>query len=43
MWSTQIPVRLATSESVKIFWLDFTVTMSCSWNRASLPLASLLV
>src|SRR5215470_2565828 len=26
--STQIPVRLATSESVKIFWLDFTVTMA---------------
>src|SRR5437879_6273186 len=26
--STQIPVKLATSESVKIFWLDFTVTMA---------------
>src|SRR5947209_13646570 len=26
--STQIPVRVETSESVKIFWLDFTVTMA---------------
>src|SRR5258707_4490159 len=26
--STHIPVKLATSESVKIFWLDFTVTMA---------------
>jgi hypothetical protein len=23
-----MPVKLATSESVKIFWLDFTVTMA---------------
>src|SRR5262249_15427763 len=40
MWSTQIPVKLATSESVKIFWLDFTVTMVLLLDRASLPLAS---
>src|SRR5689334_4348943 len=25
-WSTQIPVRVATSESVNIFWLALTVT-----------------
>src|SRR5437016_10954773 len=40
--STQIPVKLATSESVKIFWLDFTVTMAqllCSALTSSiLPL-----
>src|SRR5216684_960568 len=28
--STQMPVKVATSESVKIFWLDFTVTMAPS-------------
>src|SRR5215467_1206547 len=28
--STQMPVSVATSESVNIFWLDFTVTMAHS-------------
>src|ERR1700761_8614754 len=34
-WSTQIPVSVATSESVKIFWLAFTVTMALAsfWTR----------
>jgi hypothetical protein len=27
-------VRLATSESVKIFWLDLTVTMALLLDRA---------
>jgi hypothetical protein len=36
MWSTQMPVKLATSESVNIFWLDLTVTMALLLDLYSL-------
>jgi hypothetical protein len=32
-----MPVKVATSESVKIFWLDFTVTMAVSFALRPLP------
>src|SRR6266704_6239747 len=42
--STQMPVKLATSESVKIFWLDFTVTIALAplLRRTSATLSLML-